>query len=551
MTRSHGTSQRTLASRLGRFALVIGTMAGFTASWLLAQAPPAPPDSAPRPTPPSAPMLVPPPPPNFAPQPAAMPPGPRRFEFKIDPKTPLNDLLPVPPRSPKTARPVTGNDLTKVPETQFQAPLKKDLAGEEGLKQTAHMFAKINHLNAKKVDGFLEALRGERKDLDGLPFAMGDACRTKGERSKQFANAVATVRGALRTRVTQAGFAPSPPPVVPAPGGAGAPVVPPSVPMTVFNAVAVVDSEVNDAFWERYLANCGQEDKELARVNRTQIEDVTLARIAALMQVLAPEAPSVRLGLVKYLSSVSHVEATRALVRLAIYSSEEEVHKAAVEALKVRRERDYTDALVQGLRYPWPTVANRTANTIVKLERTDLIPQLLDVLDEPDPRAPTTKDKVAVVRELVRVNHHKNCILCHAPGNTASVSPDSLTAAVPLPGEPLPSPADGYRSSHPDVLVRIDVTYLRQDFSAYQAVTDANPWPEMQRFDYLVRTRPVADEEAAAFREAFAKLEPNTPSPYQRAVLAALRELTGKDTEPTATAWRKLLNQPKGAKSGS
>jgi hypothetical protein len=32
-------------------------------------------------------------------------------------------------------------------------------------------------------------------------------------------------------------------------------------------------------------------------------------------------------------------------------------------------------------------------------------------------------------------------------------------------------------------------------------------------------------------------------SPYHRAALFALRELTGRDTEPTAAAWRKLVKQ--------
>ncbi len=37
----------------------------------------------------------------------------------------------------------------------------------------------------------------------------------------------------------------------------------------------------------------------------------------------------------------------------------------------------------------------------------------------------------------------------------------------------------------------------------FQAVPDANPWPEMQRFDFLVRTRRLTAEEAAAYREQF------------------------------------------------
>src|SRR5262249_47963590 len=99
-------------------------------------------------------------------------------------------------------------------------------------------------------------------------------------------------------------------------------------------------------------------------------------------------------------------------------------------------------------------------------------------------------------------------------------------------------------NSSPDVLVRVDVTYLRQDFSLFQPVANAHPWPEMQRFDFLVRTRELTDEEADTYREAFAKRELGRPSPYHRAVLTALRELSGLDTEPTPEAWRRLLKLP-------
>jgi hypothetical protein len=442
---------------------------------------------------------------------------------------------------------VLAEDLARVPEVEFQAPPAKALTGEAAMKDTAYLIARINHLNGKRADGFLEALRGERSDLAGLPFAMGEACRTTGERSRQFALAVATVRGALHptnqviaTNLNQV-VAPNP-----APGsGPQAPTPAPAVnapppPPTMSN-----EPDRPESFWDRYQAACAREDRALPEADRSQREHVTLARIAALMQILAPESADVRLGLVKYLSAVSHAEATRALARLVLFSAEDEVRQAAVDALKVRRERDYTDVLLRGLRYPWPAVARRAADAAVKLERTDLVPQLVDVLDEPDPRAPVVQEvnhkKVSVVRELVRVNHHRSCLLCHAPGNTAAVSPEAVTAAVPVPGEPLPSPAEGYRTTSPDVLVRVDVTYLRQDFSARLPVADANPWPEMQRFDFLARTRVLTDEEADAYRRQLGAREPDRPSPYQRAALVALRELTGRDTEPTAEAWRRTL----------
>jgi hypothetical protein len=77
--------------------------------------------------------------------------------------------------------------------------------------------------------------------------------------------------------------------------------------------------------------------------------------------------------------------------------------------LKIRRERDYTEILVQGLRYPWPAVARRAAEAIAKLERNDLTPQLVDLLEKPDPRAPAIQEvdtkKVPVVPIACSATH--------------------------------------------------------------------------------------------------------------------------------------------------
>jgi hypothetical protein len=484
----------------------------------------------------------------------------RVAHLQIDPNTPLKDLLPPAPNAQPPMQPTKGDELAMVPEVVFQAPLPGGLSLEKVTEQTARQMAKINHLNGKKTDGFLEALRDHRSDLAGLSFAMGDACRTKGDRSKQFAAAVATVRRARQPQGSPAPFIAADLPVpVPAPTAA-APAVPVGTPpakegaeiaqpapAVVFVAAAGNPPDAR-TFWEQYRSACDQEDKANPSSDSARQELVTVCRIAALMQVLAPEPVDMRLGLVKYLSGVSHVEATKALARLAIFSPEEEVQRAAVAALGVRRERDYSDILVQGLRYPWPAVARRAADALVKLERTDLVPRLVDLLDAPDPRAPMTKEvdgkRTTVVKELVRVNHHRSCLLCHAPNKPDTVALEALTAEVPLPGVPLPEPFEGYGNKSPDLFVRVDVTYLRQDFSVRQAVADANPWPEMQRFDFLVRTRELTEVEAESYRAAYARPEPGRPSPYQRAALAALRDLTGKDTEPTAEGWRRLLELP-------
>jgi hypothetical protein len=555
-----------------------------------------------------------------------------QFQFKIDPKTPEKELLPPPPSTESPGGPLLNDDLSTVPEVRFQAS-EKGLEGmahtiaktnhvsdfflggllaarppnEKGLERMAHTIAKINHLNGKKSDGFLQALLAARPDLAGLPVAMGDACRSKGERNKQFNVAVNTVRRALQQ--SQSGVVtrtvtrqvlpvitatptadlvgrtlsspiggkkaatkeeePPPRPLPPSPPPPVGPAAssPAASPAPTADSQAILDGttqtileqivttppegsagrDAADTFWEQYREARAQEDSTAERRDRSHQKIVALARVAALMQVLAPESPGLRLGLVKYLAGVPYVEATQALAKLALFSAEEEVRHAAIDCLQVRRERDYEEILLQGFRYPLPAVAKRAAEALVQLERKDLIQQLVAVLDEPDPRVPKLQDvngkKVPVVHELVRLNHHHSCLLCHAPGNTPNVAPETLTAAVPIPGEPLPPSSQGYNTpSIPDILVRLDVTYLRQDFSLLLPVADAHPWPEMQRFDFLVRNRELSEQEAKAFRDKLISREPGFVPPHQRAALAALRELTGRDTEPTAQAWRKLLS---------
>lgn len=443
-----------------------------------------------------------------------------RFDFKIETNTPVKDLLPTPPKGAPVRGPLLTNDLTRVPEVEFQAKSETRPQGEKMAEQAAHQLAKINHLNAKKTDAFMTALLENRSDLAGLPFAMGDDCRKSGEQAKQFTLAVAIVRQALPA--------------------ATSPAVVGLVPTAGSQSQAGAQT-----FWPLYTTLCDQQDAARSKSDKPLAGHVTVARIAALMQMLAAESSEIRLGLVKYLTAVPHPEATRALARLAIFSSEDDVRLAAVDALKVRREKDYTDVLVSGLRYPWPAVAKRSADAIALLERADLIPELVKLLEDEDPRLPRTKrmgwSEVPVVREMVKLNHNRNCVMCHAPAASGVVTASAITVEVAVPGQPLPTPAEGYRQSTPELMIRVDVTYLRPDFSVVLAVGDAHPWPEGQRFDFLVRERQLTAEEAATYREKLTPKGAGVLSPYHKAALGALRELTGKDTTPTAAAWRELL----------
>lgn len=489
-------------------------------------------------SPPFTPTATVPQPVPFAPQQLAGPPPHQRHTFTFDSSTPANKLMPTPPKARPMAGPLTSDDLAKVPEVEFEL----ETAGvhpAEAAKQAAHQLAKINHLNAKKTDAFMAALLESRPDLAGLPFVMGDDCRTDPKRGMHFQAAVTTVRTAMGGGIFGGGFTGGGFGQMPGGfGGAGGMPMPPNGP-----PLGGPGPGTPAPFWTTYPALCQQQDAARPATDKAGGEHATVARVAALMQMLAPESVEMRAGLVKYLAGVSHVEATKALARLAIFTPEDDIRTAATDALKVRRERDYTAVLVAGLRYPYPAVAKRAAEAIVKTGRTDLVPELVKVLDEADPRLPRDRGGKPVVREMVRVNHHRNCMMCHAPGTSAGIQSTVFTAEVPLQGQSLLPPSQGYSRTtpHPDLLVRLDVTYLRQDFSVMLPVTDAAPWPEMQRYDFIVRERALSTHERETFHATLGLKEDGAVTPYHKAALAALRDLTGKDAAPTADAWRKLL----------
>jgi HEAT repeat protein len=88
------------------------------------------------------------------------------------------------------------------------------------------------------------------------------------------------------------------------------------------------------------------------------------------------------------------------------------------------------------------------------------------------------------------------------------------------------------------LVVRGDVTYLRQDFSVQQPVLDVpgqQPTFVNMRFDYLVRIRRASADEERVAKEA----APGRTYEQREAVLFALRELTGRDAGDTTEAWQR------------
>jgi hypothetical protein len=245
--------------------------------------------------------------------------------------------------------------------------------------------------------------------------------------------------------------------------------------------------------------------------------------VPTMMQMLIPENQAVRQVLVEHLAKLKGPAASVALAKIALFDLSENVRLAALEALRARPHEEYRQVLLDGLRYIWAPVAEHAAEALVVLRDVNAVPRLRELAVAPDPKAPIFDAKVGayVQKELVRINHLSNCMMCHAPSKSST---DLVRGRVPTPGQPLP-PLSQYYESNDGIFVRADVTYLRQDFSIPQPVDDAGAWPSMQRYDYLVRNAPLplsTDIEKLRLRYS-------NDYPQREAVLYALKELEDRE----------------------
>lgn len=245
---------------------------------------------------------------------------------------------------------------------------------------------------------------------------------------------------------------------------------------------------------------------------------------SGLHQVLQIAPAETRARLVAKLSESPSQEATKALAQRALYDLDADVRTAAVEALASRPEEGYTAQLLAAFDYPWPAAAEHAADALIALERTDLLEALRERSDAPDPRAPFQKDGEWYARKLVRVNHLRNCLLCHAPEpNEEQGTATQLvaTGTVPDPYAPLPRVYYG-GPRRGSLLVRADVTYIWQDFSIASNVEDPQTgWPSRQRFDYFVRTARIPAWEVDDLEQRY----PRATSPQRHAARYAVEAL--------------------------
>jgi hypothetical protein len=324
--------------------------------------------------------------------------------------------------------------------------------------------------------GWLESL-AKNKNLDGLPLVRAGKCRTDDKKANRMREYARELRRSLRRREANQ-----------------------SSPATA--------SEVLVGLLEEYRKP---------------------EAVPTLVQILEPEDESSRFALVRTLAKIQGVEATQALARRAVFDLLDSVRFEAVQALRRRRAEEYSRELLAALRYPWAPVANHAAEALVALDHRGITPTLVQMLDQPDPSEPfKNADGQWVQQQLIAVNHLRNCLMCHAYSKDHK---DIIRGWMPVPGEPLTEP---YYDAPSGEFVRADVVYLRQDFSitqpTYKLFADPGSeshredlWPSFQRFDYLVRTRKLTNDEIKAWNESV----PADTYPQRDAVLFALRQLTG------------------------
>lgn len=416
---------------------------------------------------------------------------------------PMNEMLETPPESEL--------EPAQLPKLLVK---RRNWACEEELRKQLLLFSELRldgdprerpmtHLLVERAQeatpghetAFTPNLLGGRPDLAGLPYRKGATCQLPKDKATDLQNLSREMRSVLAEMLT--------------PRGGWDPVEPHLLAATLrknFLSKTKIFTTVD-------------EQRSFREVFRKE------SSVATLMQMLpADENKDIRLVLVEQLAAIRHPSSSQALARLALFDVAPEVRTEAIQALSLRPRDDYREVLLSGFRYPWTPVADHAAEALVTLDDRGAIPGLRQLTSEPDPALPfrdPEQGNALVVREVVRINHFRNCVMCHA----ASTSTDDLVRGpVPDPARPLP-PLFTYYGSMPggDLVVRADITYLRQDFSVAQPVEKSAPWPKMQRFDYLVRNRPLDPAETARR----SRPEP-IDYPQREAVLYALRELSGK-----------------------
>ena len=341
----------------------------------------------------------------------------------------------------------------------------------------------------------LEELLSTRPDLHGLPLVMGEDCHMDSI-SAEAMNHISSTVGATISR---------------------------------FDGFGSRDIAENDS-WRSTVIKA-----EIQRIFRQENREETLEpMLRTTDQILQIDHPPLRLELVEALRRIEESPTgIEMLVKKAKYDLVPEIRQAATNALSDYSVKKFRDQFLEGLKYPWHVVAEHSAEALVRLDDKEAVPELVEMLKLDDPRQPKrVDDDEYVQRELVAINHMRNCMLCHAPSRSTS---DMGRARQPSWEFPIPRHYYQAEDTSPRAFVRADVVYLRQDFSVIQPVDNNGPWPKDQRFDYLVQNKKLSKKQARRIKQALEK----DRNLNREAIVYALRELT--DQQPADDSYETWL----------
>jgi sugar lactone lactonase YvrE len=469
--------------------------------------PPSPRDSVPplkitpeetdTPAPP-APVKVSPPP--VAVTPPALPPQPPQEKPTVPPpaaEKPKPKTIVVKRRSDDTEEDLR-RQIVKAPE------LRLDQAANRAESHRVVSLAQAAHAEGRRIE-VLATLLHDRPDLSGLPFRMGEECHLSPAGGDHLQAGSVALRAHLATAATPANF-----------GGGVIGRRP-----VVFDG----DHRPDPVRLHTILAGDGDRHNKWLKAEA----------IPALQQLLMAENEAIREVLVEQLAGMEGSKGSVALAQRAVFDLHPGVRKFAIEALAKRPVEEYRQTLLDGFRHPWQPVVDHAAEAVVALKVTDAIPSVLAMLDQPTSDQPSTRPgkEGLYVKEMVRINHFRNCILCHAISFNTE---DKVRGLVPRTDQPLGSVGGGYGGGT-GTFIRADVTYLKQDFSVPLEVKNPGVWPGVQRFDFMVRERPATVAEIKTLKPE----EPRPVSEYQKTLFFTLRGLTGKDPGPSPEDWKRLF----------
>jgi HEAT repeat protein len=261
--------------------------------------------------------------------------------------------------------------------------------------------------------------------------------------------------------------------------------------------------------------------------------------VPVLRQLLIHEETPIRRLLVELLTEINGSRASELLAERAVFDLDPTIREAAIDALRLRPMEEVQQYFVTTMRYPWAPAADHAAEALVALDEQEVVPQLVMLLNQPDPSAPFTGTRGGQYqRQLVRINHLSNCMMCHAAAMTMQEPVLGIAPGTSRRVTPGGWGGGGGSAQTAPFWVRADVTFFRQDFSESIPIGQRGVVNQPTlRFDYLVRTRALSAKETQrqqSLHDGQAGYE------QQEAVLFALRELTGKNAGSDYASWLAL-----------